>query len=271
MHHGRYPDCINSLVTPGDVPAELHPLYSYFAIAAETDKPIGGPGQDHAWQTPVLFEMATAVLGARPGGAPAGVASPSTWATRRSARCTWAPACATASSPRRGWAWRVQVLTNPVAGTTAPASLAGALAQQDAEILAGVVLAQAAAPGAACGYGARLSVADPRDGRLLCGAGQWSLASVGATLLARRHGLACDCYGPDTSAPLVDVQAGYQQALPALAGALARPCMMSGIGAWGDAATCLELLVIGDAIYRVALDALRAAGMGRGRPRRRTR
>ena len=117
----------------------------------------------------------------------------------------------------------VQVLTNPVAGTTAPASLAGALAQQDAEILAGVVLAQAAAPGAACGYGARLSVADPRDGRLLCGAGQWALASVGATLLARRHGLACDCYGPDTSAPLVDVQAGYQQALPALAGALARP------------------------------------------------
>ena len=72
MHHQRYPDSINSLVTPGDVPAELHPLYSYFAIAAETDKPIGGPGQDHAWQTPVLFEMATAVLAARPGGAPAG-------------------------------------------------------------------------------------------------------------------------------------------------------------------------------------------------------
>ena len=52
------------------------------------------------------------------------------------------------------------------------------------------------------------------------------------------------------------MQAGYQQALPALAGALARPCMMSGIGAWGDAATCLELLVVGDAIYRVALDSL---------------
>jgi trimethylamine:corrinoid methyltransferase-like protein len=31
---------------------------------------------------------------------------------------------------------------------------------------------------------------------------------------------------------------------------------MSGIGAWGDASTCLELLVIGDAIYRQALDSL---------------
>ena len=255
MHHQRYPDCINSLVTPGDVPAELHPLYSYFAIAAETDKPIGGPGQDHAWQTPVLFAMATAVLRGRPGAVPAGGIALDMGYSPVSPLHLGRGVCdGIVAAARLGMG--VQVLTNPVAGTTAPASLAGALAQQDAEILAGVVLAQAAAPGTACGYGARLSVADPRDGRLLCGAGRWSLASVGATLLARRHGLACDCYGPDTSAPLVDVQAGYQQALPALAGALARPCMMSGIGAWGDAATCLELLVVGDAIYRQALDSL---------------
>ena len=83
MHHQRYPDSINSLVTPGDVPAELHPLYSYLAIAAETDKPIGGPGQDHAWQTPVLFEMASGrpVGPARRSARPA--ASSSTWGTRR--------------------------------------------------------------------------------------------------------------------------------------------------------------------------------------------
>jgi trimethylamine---corrinoid protein Co-methyltransferase len=255
MHHGRYPDSINSLVTPGDVPPELHPLYSYFAIASETDKPIGGPGQDHSWQTPVLFAMAEAVLSARPGEVPAGAValgmgySPVSPLHLSTGVCDGIIAAA-----RAGMA--VQPLTNPVAGTTAPASLAGALAQQDAEILAGVVLAQAARPGTPCDYGARLSVADPRDGRLLCGSGQWALASVGATLLARSHGLACDCYGPDTSAPLVDVQAGYQSALPALAGALARPCTMSGIGAWGDTATCLELLVIGDAVYRQALDSL---------------
>jgi len=255
MHHGRYPDCINSLVAPSDVPAELHPLYSYFAIASETDKVIGGPGQDHPWQTPVLFEMASAVAAARPGAAPAGSVVLDMGYSPVSPLHLSAGVCdGIIAAARLGMS--VQVLTNPVAGTTAAASLAGALAQQDAEILAGVVLAQAAAPGTACGYGARLSVAGPRDGRLLSGAGQWALASVGATLLARRHGLACDCYGPDTSAPLIDVQAGYQQALPALAGALARPRMMSGIGAWGDSTTCLELLVIGDAVYRVALDAL---------------
>src|SRR5665647_3517685 len=255
MHNSRYPDSMNSLVTPGDVPGELHPLYSYLAIAAETDKVIGGPGQDFPWQTPVLFGMASAVAGARPGEAPAGAIALEMGYSPVSPLHLGAGVCeGIVAAARLGMA--VQVLTNPVAGTTAPASMAGALAQQDAEILAGVVLAQAAAPGAACCYGARLSVADPRDGHLLCGAGQWALGSVGATLLARRHGLACDCYGADTSAPLVDVQAGYQQALPALVGALARPCYLSGIGVWGATTTCLELLVVGDAIYGQALDGL---------------
>jgi trimethylamine:corrinoid methyltransferase-like protein len=31
---------------------------------------------------------------------------------------------------------------------------------------------------------------------------------------------------------------------------------MSGIGAWRDTTTCLELLTIGDAVYRLVLDAL---------------
>lgn len=155
-----------------------------------------------------------------------------------------------------GLGMAVQVLTNPVAGTTAPASLAGALAQQDAEILAGVVLVQSVTPGSPCSYGARLSVADPRSGQLLCGAGQWALASLGATLLARRHGLACDCYGPDTSAWTLDLQLGYEYVVPTLTGALARPRFMSGIGAWRDTTTCLELLAIGDAVYRLVLDAL---------------
>jgi trimethylamine--corrinoid protein Co-methyltransferase len=255
MHHGRYPDAINSLVTPGDVPGALHPLYSYFAIAAETDKLIGGPGLDFPWQARYLADMAAAVATLRPGERPAGAGviemgfSPVSPLHLRLGVCDGIIAAV-------GLGMAVQVLTNPVAGTTAPASLAGALAQQDAEILAGVVLAQSVTPGAPCSYGARLSVADPRSGLLLCGAGAWALASVGATLLARRHGLACDCYGPDTSARTLDLQLGYQYALPALTGALARPRFMSGIGVWGETTTCPELLVIGDAVYRQALDAL---------------
>ena len=84
MHHGRYPDSINSLVTPGDVPAELHPLYSYLAIAAETDKLIGGPGLDYAWQTPVPRGHGRGGrLSERPGRDAGRRHAPSRWATRR--------------------------------------------------------------------------------------------------------------------------------------------------------------------------------------------
>ncbi len=255
MHYGRYPDSINSLVTPGDVPGELHPLYSYLAIAAETDKLIGGPGLDFPWQARYLAGMAEAVVGARPGERPGAACTIEMGFSPVSPLRLSAGVC-DGIIEAVGLGMAVQVLTNPVAGTTAPASLAGALAQQDAEILAGVVLVQAVAPGAPCSYGARLSVADPRSGRLLSGAGEWALASVGATLLARRHGLACDCYGPDTSARALDLQLGYQYAAPTAVGALARPRFMSGIGVWGDTTTCLELLVIGDAVYRLALGAL---------------
>ena len=255
MHHCRYPDSINSLVTPSDVPGELHPLYSYLAIAAETDKLIGGPGLDFPWQARYLAGMAEAVAEARPGERP-GDACAIEMGFSPVSPLHLGPGVCEGIIEAVGLGMAVQVLTNPVAGTTASAALAGALAQQDAEILAGVVLVQSVAPGSPCSYGARLSVADPRSGQLLCGAGHWALASAGATLLARRHGLACDCYGPDTSARTLDLQLGYQYAVPTLTGALARPRFMSGIGAWGDTTTCLELLVIGDAVYHLVLDAL---------------
>jgi trimethylamine:corrinoid methyltransferase-like protein len=87
-------------------------------------------------------------------------------------------------------------------------------------------------------------------------AGDWALTSPAATLLARRHGLPCDCYGADTSARTLDMQAGYQQALPTLVGALGRPRFLSGVGAWTETGTCLELLVLDDALYGAALAAL---------------
>jgi len=261
MHHCRYPDSINSLVTPSDVPGELHPLYSYLAIAAETDKLIGGPGLDFPWQAAYLAGMAEAVAEARRGERPDAACALEMGFSPVSPLQLSAGVC-DGIIEAVGLGMAVQVLTNPVAGTTAPASLAGALAQQDAEILAGVVLVQSVAPGSPCSYGARLSVADSRSGQLLCGAGEWALAPVGATLLARRHGLACDCYGPDTSARTLDLQLGYQYAVPALTGALARPRLMSGIGVWGDTTTCLELLVIGDAVYCLVLDALEPPDWG---------
>ena len=93
MHRLRYPQTVNSLFWPSDVPAELQPLYSYLALALETDKHLGSPCIDYGWQLAPLAAMAAAVAGA--GGERASPTR-STCRSRRSARCSFPPRSATA-------------------------------------------------------------------------------------------------------------------------------------------------------------------------------
>jgi len=248
--------CINSLFWPADVPPALQPLYSYLALANETDKHIASPCVDFAWQTPVLAAMAEAVLGSTEADHVASVADTDP-APIYALDQSFSPVSPLQISgdvgdglieaARHGLV--CEILPAPVAGTTAPASLAGALAQQDAEVLMGVVLVQAARGGAPCLYGARLVPADARTGNPMSGGPAGAAASVGATLLARRHGLACDCYGPQTDSRVLDMQAGYEDGLNAAVSSLARPRYMSGVGGMLSTATCLEALVVHDQIF----------------------
>jgi trimethylamine--corrinoid protein Co-methyltransferase len=140
-----------------------------------------------------------------------------------------------------------EILPCPAAATTAPATISAAVAQQHAEVLAGVVLAQAAAPGTPVYYGPRLSAVDPRSGAVLSGTPETGVASVAATLLARRCGLACDCYGPTSDSKVLDAQSGHERGINAVVGLLARPRFLSGIGdVAAGASTNLETLVIDD-------------------------
>ena len=97
-------------------------------------------------------------------------------------------------------------------------------------MLAGVVLAQAAAPGTPVYYGPRLCSVNPRTGVVASGTPETGVASVAAMLLARRYGLACDCYGPSSDSKVVDAQFGYEHVVNALLGLAARPRFLSGIG-----------------------------------------
>ena len=52
----------------------------------------------------------------------------------------------------------------PTAGTTAPLSISGAIVQQNAEVLASIVLAQLVKPGLPIMYCGRLAMMEPRTG-----------------------------------------------------------------------------------------------------------
>ncbi len=237
---------VTSLWQPQDVPGELEPLYSYLVLAFETDKPLGGPGISHAYQARYLKEMAVAVTGADGSGCvyPVDLAFSPVSPLVLGGDVT----DALVSQVRRGGVI-VEILPCPAAATTAPGTLSGAIAQQNAEILAGVTLTQLAAPGTPVYYGPRLSAVDPRSGVVVSGTPETGVASVAAVLLARRYGLACDCYGPTSDSKVVDAQFGYERAVNALLGLAARPRLLSGVGdIQAGVGACLESLVIDDEV-----------------------
>jgi trimethylamine--corrinoid protein Co-methyltransferase len=114
-----------------------------------------------------------------------------------------------------------------IAGATAPFTLAGLLAQQNANILAHVTLAQVFRRDTPVLYGTVSTIANMRLGTLALGAVETGLESAGAAQLARRYGLPCRSVGGTTESKLEDVQAGLKrtatllqavQAIPAFTG-----------------------------------------------------
>lgn len=250
MHHMTNLHSVTSLVQPDDVPYPLEPLYSYLVLAHETDKPIGGPGISHAFQADALRRMAMAVTGAdgTSGRYPVDLAFSPVSPLQLGGEVTEA----LIATVRRGGV-AVEILPCPAAGTTAPGSMSAAIASQNAEVLAGVVLVQAVAPGTSVYYGPRLSSINPRTGVVTSGPPETGVASVAATLLARRYGLACDCYGPTSDSVVVDTQFGYEHMANAILGLAARPRFLSGMGeAQSGIGGSLEALVIDDEVLNYA-------------------
>jgi trimethylamine--corrinoid protein Co-methyltransferase len=109
------------------------------------------------------------------------------------------------------------------AGATAPATLAGLLVQQNAEVLASVVLAQLVSPGTPVLYGTVSTVMDMMTGNIALGAPEAGIVGAATVQVAHSYGLPCRATGGNTDGMLLDYQAGSESnmtlQLPALAGA----------------------------------------------------
>lgn len=95
-------------------------------------------------------------------------------------------------------------------GTTAPVTLAAALVQQNAEVIAGITLAQLASPGTPVIYGSASSVVDLKTGGLAIGSPETALMFGGTAQLARFYGIPSRGGGSLTDALLPDAQSGYE-------------------------------------------------------------
>ena len=105
----------------------------------------------------------------------------------------------------------VALSSAPMAGSTAPVTLAGTLVQLNAEQLSGMVLTQLARPGAPVLAGYIPGVADMRSGGYLGGTVEFGMMQAAAAQLGRFYGVPVYGSGGMTDAKVPDAQAGYEK------------------------------------------------------------
>jgi trimethylamine--corrinoid protein Co-methyltransferase len=102
------------------------------------------------------------------------------------------------------------IATLVMAGSTGPITLAGVLAQQNAELLAGITLIQFIQPGTPVIYGSSSTNIDMRTGALAIGSPELSLCISAHAQLARFYELPSRGGGALTDSSATDSQAGFE-------------------------------------------------------------
>ena len=103
-----------------------------------------------------------------------------------------------------------------MAGSTAPITLAGTLATQTAELLAGITLTQLINPGTPVVFGSTSTNIDMKSGALAIGSPELSQMILAHAQLARHYGLPSRSGGALTDASYPDAQAGFESMLSLL-------------------------------------------------------
>ena len=212
---------ITPFFTPQDVPGHLMSLAMYRHAIPNTTKPLQGPGVQTAQEVQFAMQMAAVI------GPPAEIFSLSV------------SPVSPLNFPNDGAAAIIEIARNgvpfaplpcPTAGTTAPFSIAGAVTQQNAEVLAAIVLAQLAHPGLPIIYCGRLAMMEPRTGLSVWGGVELGLASAATVQIGHHYGLPVNVYGFSTNSHTLDIQSGFERSLNAILPALAGADELSGIG-----------------------------------------
>lgn len=113
----------------------------------------------------------------------------------------------------------VLLLAAGQAGATSPAALAGALAQEVAEVLAGLVYVNLLRPGHPAIFGSWPFISDLRTGAMSGGSGEQAVLMAACAQMARFYDLPAGVAAGMTDSKLPDAQAGYEKAYSnALAG-----------------------------------------------------
>ena len=139
----------------------------------------------------------------------------------------------------------VQITPFTLAGAMAPATVAGAVTLQNAEVLGCIALTQAAAPGSPTFYGHFTSNVDMRSGSPAFGTPEYAQSVIMSAQLARRYGLPIRSSNT-TASTCVDLQATYESDMSIHACVHAHINYMMHAGGWleGGLTCSFEKLIL---------------------------
>ena len=135
------------------------------------------------------------------------------------------------------WGQAAVITPFTLMGAMAPVSLAAALAQQNAEALAGIVLTQLTRPGAPVVYGAFTSNVDLRSGAPAFGTAENARATLAGGQLARRYGLPYRASNASAS-NTVDAQAAYESEMSLWSSVLGGANLVYHGAGWMEGGLC---------------------------------
>jgi len=219
-------DAQSTAIICTDVPEEIGDLYRLYLALNYMRKPIvTGAFRKDTWWT--MKDLLEAVAGGEDALAERPIAifdvCPSPPLLWSDLTCQNMIDCARHSIPS-------QLVSMPLAGATAPVTIAGAVVQHTAECMSGVTICQLANEGAPIVWGGSPAAFDMRKGTTPMGAvGTWMIdacyTEVGKTLNLPTH-----AYLGMSDAKVVDAQCGLESSGGALIAALAGVNMVSGAG-----------------------------------------
>ncbi|HTK94083.1 MAG TPA: trimethylamine methyltransferase family protein [Terriglobales bacterium] len=224
-----------------DVPSEVGDLYRLLLVLWHADKPVVTGAFSAAGLAPMLE-----LLAAASGGSAALRAKPrAIFDVCPSPPLHWSDFAALNLVDLAAAGVPAEIISVPMAGATAPVTLAGAVTQHAAECLAGIAIHQCASPGAPVVWGTAAAIFEMRAGIAPFGAIETAMLAVACAQVGKALGLPTHAYLVASDSRLVDAQAGMESAVSATLGALAGINMISGAGML-DSLAChsVEKLVI---------------------------
>jgi len=238
-------DFVMPIFTAQDVPNRVFPLHALHAILKSTEKPV--MVVDFGLDARDLIRMAGVVVGGeeklreRPIlGMYCEPISPLIHGKHQTRNLM---SFARAKLP-------IAYVTAPASGSTAPATIAGAIVQSNAETLSGNVIAQLASKGAKYIYGSCTSIFDGATGVFPYGAPEWMFINVAMAQLGRYYSLPTFSTGGSSDSKVLDGQATYEAALTLLFAAQSGASLIHDTGAFLNLGLTgsLDLLTICDEI-----------------------